>query len=57
MALNLKPKLSQVKNYSLLSKVRLQRFYLTNKCDGLGVRSLVLYKLQTSNSYVQLYMR
>jgi hypothetical protein len=57
MAFNLKPRHSQVQNYSLFSKDRWQSFYLVNKDDGLVVRSLVLYKLQNSNSYVQLYLR
>jgi hypothetical protein len=57
MASNLKPRHSQVQNYSLLSKDSGQRFYLIKKDDGLGVRSLVLYKLQNSNNCVQLYLR
>jgi hypothetical protein len=57
MAFYLKPKHSQVQNYSHLSKDRLQRFYLINKDDGLGVKSPVLYKLQNNNSYDQLYLK
>ena len=57
MAFNLKQRHNQVQKCSLFSKDRSERFYLINKDDQLGVRSLVLYKLQNSNSSVQLYLK